>query len=247
LFQISEAIAFCDQYGLENPYFGTWDLWNGGGKYPPCYNSDKFLGNHQGVQEDVCKTFNKLNWRKQLEADYDTTFIINDMFRFVDVNSRRDAILRNFRFSKELQDYIKNKYHHLYKNPTVSLHLRTCTLPADDHVNGSIPDQFFIDCAMEFDSDHIFLVFSDNLGEASKKIKIFNSKTNMKFILIKEDVFKTLAMMSMCHNHILHVSTLSFWGAYLNKDLEKAKVLYHENFELAHGRNMIPFNNWRKK
>lgn len=246
LFQISEAIAFCDQYDLEMPFFGTWDLWAGGGKYPPSYNSDNFLGNHEGTQEDVGKTFDSLNWKKDLKADYDTTFIINDMFRFVDVNPKRDVILKHLSFSTETLNYIENKYGHLYKKPTVSIHLRTCSLPADDHVNGFIPDQFFIDSIMEFDTDHVFLVFSDNLKEASKKINFFNSRTGMDFVLIKEDVFKTLAMMSICKNHILHVSTLSFWGAYLNKDLEKSKVFYHKNWVKAHGENMIPFNNWRR-
>ena len=246
LFQISEAIAFCDQYGLEKPFFGTWDLWDGGGKYPSSYGADRFLGNHLGTQEEISKTFYNLKWRENLEADYDTTFIINDMFKFVDVNPKRDAILKNFSFSREILDYAEKKYGHLYKKPTVSIHLRTCSLPADDHVNGFIPDQFFINSIMEFDNDHVFLVFSDNVEEASRKIDLFRSKTNSSFFLIDEDVFKTLALMSLCQNHILHVSTLSFWGAYLNKNLEKAKVLYHDSWIKAHGKKMIPFDDWRK-
>ena len=26
---------------LPEPFFGTWDLWDGGGKYPPPYNADR--------------------------------------------------------------------------------------------------------------------------------------------------------------------------------------------------------------
>ena len=30
LFQMGETISFCKKYNLPDPFFGTWDLWNGG-------------------------------------------------------------------------------------------------------------------------------------------------------------------------------------------------------------------------
>ena len=79
---MGETISFCKKYNLPNPFFGTWDLWNGGGKYPISYNADRLLGGHDGTDEDIQKTFSNLDWRKDLFAHFDTKFMINDMFRF---------------------------------------------------------------------------------------------------------------------------------------------------------------------
>ena len=244
LFQMAEALAFCEINNFERPVFGTWDLWNGGGKYPQSYNSDKFLGGHEGSHKQLVDTFKNLNWQGNLVCDYDTKFIINDMFSFSDLKDYRQIILKNYDFSESIIDKINKKYSKLFNNQTTSIHLRTCSLAADDHVNGLIPDQFFINSINEFSDDTLFLVFSDNISVAEQKIESFRKQTNKNFVLIDEDVFTTLAMISMCDNHILHVSTFSFWGAYLNKKLEKAKVFYHKNWEKAHGKNMIPFDNW---
>ena len=80
LFQMGEVISFCKKFNLPDPFFGTWDLWNGGGKYPAPYNSDRLLGGHDGTDEDIKKTFPNLDWRKDLFAHFDTKFMINDMF-----------------------------------------------------------------------------------------------------------------------------------------------------------------------
>ena len=82
LFQMGEVISFCKKFNLPDPFFGTWDLWNGGGKYPLPYNADRLLGGHDGTDEDIQKTFPNLDWRDDLFAHFDTKFMINDMFRF---------------------------------------------------------------------------------------------------------------------------------------------------------------------
>jgi len=63
-------------------------------------------------------------------------------------------------------------------------------------------------------------------------------------VLQKE--FKSIFMMAKCNHHILHVSTMSFWGAYLDKK-QSGKTFYHENFEKCHTDRMIPKSlNWIK-
>ena len=247
LFQMSEAIAFCKENNLPEPVFGTWDLWNGGNKYPNNYNSDRFLGGHVGSHELLKKCFTNLNWKETLQADYDTKFVINDMFRFSDINHMRRDILDTFQPSNNLKEQLREKYSHLFKKECVSVHIRTCTLPADDHLNGFVPDDFYFEVFKNFPDNYNFLVFSDNQKIANEKISNFSFQTNKKFVLINEDVFSTLAMMSMCQHYILHISTLSFWGAYLNNNIENSKVLYYKSWLNGHGKNMIPFSNWETK
>ena len=61
LFQMAEVLSFCKNHNLIEPFFGTWDLWDGGGKYPPPYNADRFLGGHDGSHEQIEYTFPDLN------------------------------------------------------------------------------------------------------------------------------------------------------------------------------------------
>ena len=49
-----------------------------------------------------------------------------------------------------------------------------------------------------------------------------------KFVYIDEDPYIAVHMMSMCDKHILSNSTLSFWGAYLDKKQENPS-----NFDLT--------------
>ena len=62
--------------------------------------------------------------------------------------------------------------------------------------------------------------------------------SNKEFHLIDENQFKSIFMMSICKHHILHVSTMSFWGAYLDTKQE-GKTFYHVNFDKCHTDRMI--------
>jgi hypothetical protein len=65
--------------------------------------------------------------------------------------------------------------------------------------------------------------------------------SNKQFHLIGENQFKSLFMMAKCNNHILHVSTLSFWGAYLETCWRKpeGRTVYHKEFNKCHTDKMI--------
>ena len=108
---MGETISFCKKYNLPEPSFGTWDLWNGGDKFPAPYNSDHFIGGHDGTQQDIKDTFPNLNWKEDLVANFDTKFIINDMFRFGRVDEL-DFVRDKLQVTKSLNE------------KTASLHLR---------------------------------------------------------------------------------------------------------------------------
>lgn len=247
LFQMAESIAFCAQHNLLKPVFGTWKLQGGGSLFPPTYNADAFLGKHTGTHQDFISTFSNVDWRTELEPTYDTKFMINDMFDFSRAHHMREVILKTLKPSSDLTNYIDIKYQNLYSNKTVSLHLRTCTLPADDHVNGTIPFSFHEQTLAALSDDVNVLVFSDNNQIARGYIDQLKKISNKSFHLIEENQFKSIFMMAKCDHHILHVSTMSFWGAYLD-DKQTGKTFYHENFEKCHTNRMIPESlNWIKK
>ena len=232
LFQMGEVISFCKKFNLPDPFFGTWDLWNGGGKYPTPYNSDRLLGGHEGTDEDIKKTFPNLDWRKDLFAHFDTKFVINDMFRFGRVDEL-DSVRDSLQITKSST------------SKTASLHLRFCTRPADDHVNGYVDDSFYLKCFEQIPDDTQVYIFSDDISKSRSKLHWFQENFPQKFLCVESDSFQTLKMMVECEYHILHVSTFSFWSAFLDINQPNSKVFYPKSFTDTHSSSMIPYKEWQ--
>ena len=232
LFQMGEVISFCKKYNLPDPVFGTWDLWNGGRKYPASYNADRLLGGHDGSHQEIKRTFPNLNWQGNLTATFDTKFVVNDMFRFSDADCLNEV-------RKVLSVNTKT-------NPnTASLHLRFCTRPADDHVNGYVDDQFYVKVLNQLPKKTQIFIFSDDDKRAKQKLFWFRDNFDMNFEIFGGDAFQSLKKMVECEYHILHVSTFSFWAAFLDMQQPNSKVFYPESFIQTHSPNMIPYKEWQ--
>lgn len=232
LFQMAEVISFCKKFNLPEPKFGTWDLWDGAGKYPTFYNADRLLGGHDGSHRDITSCFQNLNWQGNLQANFDTKFVINDMFRFGDVDQL---------------DYVREKLSVGTKTKpnTVSLHLRFCTRPADDHVNGYVDNEFYEKSLMMIPQDAVVYIFSDDNRMAKNKLSWFRQNFNQTFEIFVGDAFQSLRKMVECEYHILHVSTFSFWSAFLDLNQPNNKVIYPKSFTQTHSNNMIPYKEWQ--
>lgn len=232
LLQMGEVISFCKKYNLPEPVFGTWDLWNGGGKYPSSYNSDKFLGGHEGSHNDMRTYFPNLNWKGNLSANFDIKFVINDMYRFGSI---------------ENLDYVRKTFSNNCNTipNTVSLHLRFCTRDADDHVNGYVDDNFYIKVFEKIPTKSQVYIFADDNNLARNKLKWFRENFNMHFDIFLGDAFQSLKKMVECEYHILHVSTFSFWSAFLDPNQPNSKVFYPQSFVGTHSPNMIPYKQWQ--
>jgi hypothetical protein len=224
LFQIFEVVCFCEKYKLGSPFFGTWDLFNNQ-RFPRFYDCDIFLGGHDGFQSDMKNLFLSFDWRNNLKSNFDIKFMINDMFRFGNIDNHNDSL----KYLDTGGDEMKN---------TAFLHLRFCTRPADTHVK-YVDDSFYFKCLPQIPENVRILIFSDDNGKAKEKINWFRQNFNHSFELVEiNDCFESLKVMSTCEYSILHSSTFSFWGALLLSHRINKKVFYPEAF-LAHGDKMI--------
>ena len=238
LFQIGETISFCKKYNLPDPFFGIWDLWDGGGKYPSSYNSDRLFGGHSGTHDDIKNTFPNLDWRGNLEANFDTKFMINDMFRFGRVEE-----LEHVR--EKLKTNKSTELTKIFFEKTASLHLRFSGLPADDHSISPLDDSFYIDCLKQIPEDvHVYL-FSDDNSKMKDKLQWFQKNFPQNFSCVESNCFQTLEIMVECDYHILHVSTFSFWSAFLDMKQPNTNTFYPESFTYNHGKYMIPYKEWQ--
>ena len=74
-----------------------------------------------------------------------------------------------FRFSDcDELDYVRKKLAITDESipNTVSLHLRYCTRPADDHINGYVDDSFYIECFKYLPEDAHVYIFSDDISKS---------------------------------------------------------------------------------
>jgi hypothetical protein len=232
LFQMAEVISFCKQYNLPEPVFGTWDLLNGGDKYPSSYNSDRLFGGHEGTHQDMRKTFPNLNWKGNLTATFDTKFVVNDMFGFSNVECL-DEVRKTLSVGNKVRPNI------------VSLHLRYCTLPADDHVKPAVNDDFYFKAFNQIPKKSQVFIFTDNTQKAKQKLSWFRDNFDMTFEIFGGNTFETLKFMVECEYHIMSISTYGFWIAFLNSNQPNSKVFYPSQFVQSHTDNMIPYKEWQ--
>jgi hypothetical protein len=248
LFQMAEPVAFCAEHGLPPPRFSTWQMPD----FPPAYRADRFLGGHTGSQEVLASTFSSIHWLLPSPASFDHKFMLNDMYAFADVHHMREAILRYFEPSAELKRQLLEKYPALSGEHTVSLHHRAGWLTVDTHTFKPFGDAWFEKVlTTHFPEGYDVFVFSDKLPAAQERIEKARGYTNNRYHLVDEGVFPSIVMMSMCKNHILSNSTLSFWGAYLDQEQPRSKTILHPSFETYHSEphiecRMIPYPEWMR-
>jgi hypothetical protein len=73
----------------------------------------------------------------------------------------------------------------------------------------------------------------------------FRQNFDLQFEIFSGDAFQSLKKMVECEYHILHVSTFSFWAAFLDTQQPNSKVFYPESFIKTHSPNMIPYKEWQ--
>jgi len=238
LFQMIEALVFAEINDLPEPEFKTWDC----GLLPSCNNSDTILGGHGGTWEDFNNSFKNIKFSEPAVADFDTKFIVNDMFDFKILHKYRDIILEKFKPSEDIVNYVNEKYSNILVDSS-SLHIRTWNSKGDVH-DMPLKDDYYVKSLSEIESKNI-IVFTDNIKNCRSTLNsLMNQFPNKSFHLINENQFVSLFMISMCENNIVNISTFSFWGAYLNKNQPNNVTTVPSNF--GHLPNMLCFDEWVK-
>lgn len=124
-----------------------------------------------------------------------------------------------------------NKYPNLFdKNIiNISIHFRFnwgCNITYDNNFNYTNDAiEYLLKDINEY-SNIKFNFFSDNINFLKNNIKIKKKFKNIKIIFYEDNYdYIDLWAMSLCKYNILSNSTLSWWGAYINTNIDK-KVLY---------------------
>jgi hypothetical protein len=155
----------------------------------------------------------------------------------------RSYLLDMFTPNNELLNYLQLNYSNLYKDQTISLHLRLGN--DNDFIQPVVPPiEWYKSILNKIRYGHHILVFTDNQDRGKELLDILDiPKSDVTFV--DEDPHTSMFMMARCDKHILSNSTLSFWGAYLDNKQENNDTYLHESFFEYHPKEMIPYQNWQ--
>jgi hypothetical protein len=154
------------------------------------------------------------------EEEYNNAFILTGYFQSVNYfkeieNEIKEMFSPPFDFINKINEY----YPELSYENTLSIHIRR-----GDYLNISdtlpVVDISYINKAIEIIGNYnkVF-VFSDDKVWAKENLN------NENFIVVENlDDYEELWMMSLCKNNIISNSTFSWWGSFLNKNLNKKVV-----------------------
>jgi hypothetical protein len=144
-----------------------------------------------------------------------------------------DEICQLISPDKDSYNYIHNKYPHLFDNNNVniSVHIRMNWLhniKYNDNYNYFYNAIMYIKKIVK-NKKCIINIFSDDIPEVKKK---FNCNEDVVYYNDNYD-YIDLWCMSLCNHNILSNSTLSWWGAYINKNENKI-VIYPKDILRLH-------------
>jgi len=127
-----------------------------------------------------------------------------------------EEIKRIFKIPEEIKKQIQEKYLKYLDSNTTSLHIRRGDyLKFPDH-HVVLSKNYYEKAIKLFPKSDFYLVFSDDIGWCKENF------TGDKFVFIEnEKDYVEIYLMSMCKNHIIANSSFSWWGAWLNDDVEK--------------------------
>ena len=134
-------------------------------------------------------------------------------------NEYRDDILNLFKIDDNTLNRIKLLYPFLFDDSVipVSIHFRT-RWAHNVHVCLDYYREAISYIKAHVSKPIVLLVFGDNIDTIQTLMPQLNTQYH---ICIHELTYIDLWTMSLCHHNINSFSTISWWGAYLNKNPEK--------------------------
>lgn len=187
-------------------------------------------GNNAKIYVD--NIFRNLNFQNQL-LEYE---VINEKsFGFSEINPSNNNTIFNgyFQSSKYFfgyDDYIKkifepkedfvskmyDKYPSLMTDNTLSLHIRRGDYLSHPSIHPTISLSYIDQSLKKIDNYTSVFIFSDD------KLYIKDNLRLDSMIIVDEPYdYEELWLMSMCKNNIICNSTFSWWGSFLNKNINK--------------------------
>lgn len=178
--------------------------------------------------------YDNLTYQEIIPGNYLSGYWQSEKY-FIDY---KDKILK--KLTKIKQRKILLEKYQILKENTVSLHVRR-----GDYLRvnpeGVLPLTYYHNALSYIDhKNYIVLVFSDDIQWCKEN---FQNYDNLMFI--EEDNFNSLLLMSLCKNNIIANSSFSWWGAWMNDNINKIVVAPSYWLPKINTQEIVP-NKWIK-
>lgn len=133
----------------------------------------------------------------------------------------REDLLNLFDFGGINKNFIEEKYSHIIKKNTCSIHVRRGDYLKYPDVHPTLSLDYYRKSISNFGKDVIFLIFSDDINWCKQNLNLLSD--NLFYIEGNAD-YQDLYLMSISKNNIICNSTFSWWGAWLNQNTNKKVI-----------------------
>jgi hypothetical protein len=225
LFQIAAAYAYSLDHGHE---FKLYD-----NLYIPCHHpqlesyKDNIFSNIEILKtNEEFYRYDELSFCYNKIPKFDANFVLFGYFQsekyFV---KYKEQIQKIFDFNSK----IIQKYSNELKQKNCSIHVRR-----GDYLNlqNNHPIQnleYYKKAVSFFDNDTNFLIFSNDIEWCKNNLNKETIGSNNLIFIEDDEPQDELLLMSKCNSNIIANSTFSWWGAWLNKNVNK-KIIVPSNW-----------------
>lgn len=165
---------------------------------------------------------------------FENKMVLSNYFENYDnFNEHKELILDYFRPKQSEKDYLMNKYPILKNDNLCSLHIRRGVdynqLFTKDYLDNLERCYFeMVDYMIQNKNITNFFILTND-KEYSKKIFNNNEKyANINFYYSDERDFYDIWIISLIKNNLVSLSTLAWWGSYLNENNDKLIVSHNK-------------------
>ncbi len=159
----------------------------------------------------------------------------------------KDIILKEFILKNELSHQSSQFQKAIESTISVSLHIRR-----GDYITNPTTNSFHGACSLEYYKNAVslivnrvdkpqFFIFSDDLDWAKENLNFIEKIT---FIKLNENIpdHEEMYLMSQCKHNIIANSSFSWWGAWLNQNVDKIVIAPEKWFldETMNTKDLIP-------
>jgi hypothetical protein len=154
----------------------------------------------------------------------------------------RENILSLFSIDESTKNYLTEKYSDISFDNTCSIHVRRGNYVERQHFHPLQTVEYYKRAISIIGEKTLFLIFSDDIEWCKINLDFIENKIFISGNLDYQDLY----LMSMCNHNIIANSSFSWWGAWLNKHINK-KVIYPSHwFNNGPDSTQIGGENWIK-
>jgi len=165
----------------------------------------------------------------------------------------RDVICETIKLPPKLEIIAKQLFlslSNLFEGETVSIHVRRTDYLTLSHFHYNLPNVYYqqaIQRISDVVSNPYFIIFSDDI-DYCKTSEIFKNLKKIYYVPETYQNYISLYIMSYCEHNIIANSSFSWWGAYLNQNIDKKVIIpkkwFSEKGPVDFNINDVALKNW---